>query len=139
MPRWTQQTKQQQRERIQKQKPWLQATGPRSDYGRSVSSKNAAKKHRRRQSSDVTFVSHLNQQSNSDRPLQVGDRVKYVGGYQPTMLACGDSLLKVVGFCEMGTGAIACRTSAGQLIWIYPQDLQQCPDGQMKPESGSQS
>ncbi len=78
-------------------------------------------------------------EGDTDRPLKIGDRVRYVGCYQQTMLTCGDSPLLVAGFCQLGTGAIACRTSAGKLIWIYLRDLQRCPDGQMKHESGNQS
>jgi hypothetical protein len=151
VPRWDSASKDKQRLLIQQQRPWLLATGPRTDYGRSVSSKNATKKHRRRQSepptpmsSDVTFMSHLN---DSDRPLQVGDRVTYVGGYQPTFDVCQGLPLKVVGFDEAAGAicasqqrfAIACRTAGGKLIWIYRQDLQRCPDGRSNQESGNQS
>ncbi len=134
MPRWTEQTKQKQRDRILHQRPWLESTGPRSDYGRLVSSRNATKKHRRRQSEP-----HPNQQSDIDRPLEIGDRVKYTGGFPPTMLACGDSPLEVLGFCQLGTGALLCRSARGQLIWVYSKDLQRCLDGRMKPEGGNQS
>jgi hypothetical protein len=153
VPRWDSASKDKQRLLIQQQRPWLLATGPRTDYGRSVSSKNAAKKHRRCQSeplaptsmsSDVTFVSHLN---DTDRPLKIGDRVKYIGGYQPTFDVCQGLPLKVVGFDEAAGAicasqqrfAIACRTAGGKLIWIYRQDLQRCPDGRSNQESGNQS
>ena len=149
MPRWTEQAKQQQRLLIQEKQPWLKSTGPVTPYGKQVASRNALKKKKPLSQQlhstftppceNVAFVSHLNQQSDTDRPLEIGDRVRYVGGYQQTMLACGDGPLLVAGFCSLGTGAIACRTSAGKLIWIYLRDLQRCPDGQMKHESGNQS
>ena len=150
MPRWTQQSKQQQRELILHQRPWLESTGPVTPYGRQVSSKNAVKKKRTLSQQlhfgftafcenaaevalDVAFVSH------TDRPMEIGDRVTYIGGYQQTMLACGHEPMVVAGFCQMGTGAIACRTAGGKLIWIYPLDLQRWSDGQRKHESDNQS
>ncbi len=126
MPRWTEQSLQLQRERCQKQCPWTRARGPSSAYGRAVSSQNA----RRKRPQFVSFVTPAVQ--DSDRPLQVGDRVTYVGGYQPTFDVCQDLPLKVVGFDETAGAicasqqrfAIACRTAGGKLIWIYPQDLE---------------
>ena len=133
MPRWTQQSRQQQRERIFQQRPWLQATGPVTSYGKQVASRNAVKK-KRSFLPDVAFVSHPYQEGETDRPLQVGDRVTYTGGFAPTMLACGDSPLEVVGFCSLGTGAIACQTAAGKIIWIYGKDLRPCPGGHQRAD-----
>ncbi len=126
MPRWTEQSLQLQRERCQKQRPWTRARGPSSPYGRAVSSQNA----RRKRPQFVSFVSPAVQ--DSDRPLKIGDRVTYVGGYQPTFDVCQGLPLKVVGFDETAGAicasqqrfAIACRTAGGKLIWIYPQDLE---------------
>lgn len=119
MPRWTEESRSRQSDRIKEQRPWLAATGPVTAYGRSVSSQNA-KKHRR--------WKHEKQESGIGRPFEIGDRVIYDGGYQETMLACGHQPMVVTGFCQMGTNAIACRTAGGKLIWIYPQDLQRCLD-----------
>ena len=77
--------------------------------------------------SDTTFVSHLN---DSDRPLKIGDRVRYIGNFQPTFEACVGEPLEVLGFAEgaicasQQCFAIACSTSTGKLIWIYPEDLE---------------
>jgi hypothetical protein len=46
-----------------------------------------------------------------------------MGWYQPTLDVCQGLTLKVVGF-DGAAGAIACSTSTGKLIWIYPQDLE---------------
>lgn len=122
MPRWDSLAKQRQSERIRKQKPWLSSKGPLTEYGRWVSSQNA-RKHRRRQ--NVTSVSPA-QESDTERPLEIGDRVTYLGGYEPTMLACENEPMVVSGFCQLGTNAIACRTAGGKLIWIFPESLQRC-------------
>lgn len=156
MPRWDSASKDKQRLLIQQQRPWLQATGPVTLYGRRVSSRNALKKKKplsqqlrsaftppcenaAEMSPDVTFMSLQTNEGDTDRPLEIGDRVTYIGGYQQTMLACGHEPMLVAGFCQLGTGAIACRTAGGKLIWIYPQDLERCLDGQRKHESGNQS
>ncbi len=133
MPRWTEQSRELQRERCQKQRPWTRASGPCTRYGRAVSSQNA----RRKRPQFVLFVAPA--VHDSDKPIQigVGDWVKYVGDFQPTFDVCGGQPLKVVGFDE-AAGAIACRTSAGQTIWIYARDLQRCRDGQTKHENGNQ-
>ena len=140
MPRWDSASKNKQRLLIQQQKPWQKSTGPRSEYGRQISSRNA-KKHRRRQSeppaptpmtSNVAFVSQPNQQTDIDRPLEIGDRVIYTGGFTPTMIDCGNAPMLVAGWCQLRTAAIACRTAGGKLIWIYERDLERCPDGQRK-------
>lgn len=100
MPRWTQQTKQQQRERILHQRPWLQATGPVTLYGRQVSSKNAVKK-KRSFLPDVTFVSHPNQQSDIARPMEIGDRVKYTG-LDPAITSIGGGKILEVFAVQRG-------------------------------------
>lgn len=125
MPRWDSLAKQRQSERIRKQKPWLSSSGPLTEYGRWVSSQNA-RKHRRRQ--NVTSVSPA-QESDTERPLEIDDHVAYLGGYEPTMRACGNELMVVAGFCQLGTGAIACQTVGGRIIWIYPRDLERCHVG----------
>ena len=40
---WTSEQRQQQAERIRKWSPWAQSTGPRSDEGKAVASRNAWK------------------------------------------------------------------------------------------------
>ena len=128
MPRWTEQSLQLQRERCQKQRPWTRARGLSSPYGRAVSSQNA----RRKRPQFISFDEPAVDNSDTYRPLQVGDRVTYVGGYQPTFDVCQGLPLKVVGFDEAAGAiceeqqrfAIACRTAGGKLIWIYPQDLE---------------
>lgn len=129
MSRWSPEARERQAELCRQQKPWLDSTGPTSEYGRRVSSRNA-KKYRSQASKDsnVSFVSQQIE-GDIDQPLQIGDRVTYIGGYEATMLACGDETLEVIGF---DGSAIACRAVSGKLIWIYPQDLQRCLDGQRK-------
>lgn len=134
MPRWTEQSRELQRERCQKQRPWTRARGPSSPYGRAVSSQNA----RRKRPQFVSFVAPAVHDSDTCKPIQIGDCVSYIGDFQPTFDVCGGQPLKVVGFDEPA-GAIACRTAGGKLVWMYAKDLQRCPDGQMKHESGNQS
>ncbi|MDZ7969700.1 MAG: hypothetical protein RM368_32955 [Nostoc sp. DedSLP03] len=40
MPRWTPEARESQRRRIKQWKPWQQSTGPRTQYGKRVSSRN---------------------------------------------------------------------------------------------------
>ncbi len=62
--------------------------------------------------------------------LRVGDRVRYIGNFHPTFEACGGEPLEVLGFAggaicaSQQRFAIACSTSTGKLIWIYPEDLE---------------
>lgn len=133
MPRWTEQSRQLQRELIQKQKPWRKSKGPVTPYGKQVASRNAVKKKRTLSQQlhfgftppceNVTSVSSA-QESYTERPLEIDDRVTYLGGYEPTMLACGNESMVVAGFCQLGTGAIACRTAGGKIVWIYSKDLE---------------
>gem|GEM_PF-6801992 len=116
MPRWTPQSRRRQSELCQQQQPWLSATGPVSSYGKRVSSENSRKPRQHRNVSPVSLSA-----TESDRPLQTGDRVRYIGNFQPTFEACVGEPLEVLG---LAGGAIACRTSTGKLIWIYPQDLE---------------
>lgn len=135
MPRWDSASKDKQRLLIQQQRPWMRSTGPRSEYGRQISSRNAAKKKRTLSQQlhfgftafcenaaevalDVAFVSH------TDRPMEIGDRVIYVGDFAPTMFFCGHEPMLVAGFCQLGTGAIVCKTSAGKLIWFHRESLE---------------
>lgn len=74
--------------------------------------------------SSDTFVSLPFVWSDTERPLEIGDRVNYVGGYERTMHACGHEPMLVAGFCRLGTGAIACRTVGGKIVWIYPESLE---------------
>lgn len=121
MPRWDSASKNKQRLLIQQQQPWQKSTGPRSEYGRLVSSRNAVKKKR----SFLTDVSSMSPkiEGDMDRPLQIGDRVSYIGGFQPTLDVCGGQPLKVVGLDEVA-GAIACCTAFEKVLWIYLQDLE---------------
>lgn len=139
MPRWTDQSRAEQQERIQQQRPWTRSTGPRSEYGRQVSSRNAVKKKKPLSQQlhsaftstceNATEVSLQTNECAIGRPLEVGDRVTYLGGYEPTMHACGHDPMMVAGFCQLGTGAIACQTVGGRIIWIYPRDLERCHVG----------
>lgn len=162
MPRWTEQTKQKQRELIEQQRPWTRSCGPKSRYGKLVASQNA-RKHRRRfqlvkcdmaqepesclPALETVPECHSNVTVQKTRDIQIGDRVTYVGDYQPTFDICQGLSLKVVGFDEAAGAialggraiAIACQTAGGKLIWIYAKDLQQCPDGHRKHENGNQS
>jgi hypothetical protein len=146
MPRWDSLAKQRQAELCRLTRPWTRSTGPVTPFGKQVASRNAVKK-KQPLSQQLHSAFTLSQESGIDRPLRVGDRVTYVGSYQPTFDVCQGLPLEVVGFDEAVGAicasqqrfAIACRTSAGQLIWIYRQDLQRCPDGQRKHESGNQS
>jgi hypothetical protein len=116
VPRWTEQTKQKQRDRILHQRPWLESTGPRSDYGRLVSSQNATKKHRRRQSEP-----HPNQQSEIDRKLEIGDRVKYTGLDPAITSIGGGKTLEVFAIRE--SWAICWVTGVVGLISVRVEDL----------------
>ena len=121
MPRWNSTAKNKQRLLIEQQRPWQKSTGPRSEYGRLVSSRNALKK----KCSFLTDVSSMSQQveGDIDQPLKIGDRVCYIGNFQPTFDSCAGQPLTVVGFDE-AAGAIACCTTREKLIWFYPQDLE---------------
>jgi hypothetical protein len=119
MPRWDSVNREKQAQRIREQKPWLRSRGPSSPYGRAVSSQNA----RRKRPQFVSFATPAVRDSDTHTPLQLGDRVTYMGWHQPTLVVCQGLTLKVVGFDE-AAGAIACSTSTGKLIWIYPQDLE---------------
>ncbi|MDP8966954.1 MAG: hypothetical protein M3O33_23810 [Cyanobacteriota bacterium] len=126
MPRWTQAARLAQCDRIAEQRPWLNATGPRSTYGKSVSRMNATGSHRRHRNVSPVSLSV----AGSDRPLQTGDHVRYIGNFQPTFEACGGELLQVVGLDE-AAGAIACRASTGKVIWIYHQNLERVSNAAM--------
>ncbi len=122
MPRWDLASREKQRLLIEQQQPWRFSSGPKTSYGRSVASRNAIKKKKPRQLHSA--FTPPKQTAAQIAHLKVGDRVCYVGNHQPTFDVCGDSPLEVVGFCQLGTGAIACRTRERRLIWIYPQDLE---------------
>ncbi len=94
MPRWDSASKDKQRLLIQQQQPWTKSTGPRSRYGCLVSSRNAVKK-KRSFLPDVSFVSPPNQQSDTDRPLQVGDRARYIGSDLAIASIGGGKILEV--------------------------------------------
>ena len=121
MPRWDLLSREKQRQLIREQKPWRQSSGPTTQHGKKMSSQNSRKRHRR----------HLAlARDRIKQKLLSGDRVKYIGGFTPTMQACGDSL-EVAGFCSLGTGAIcclqqrfaiACRTAGGKLILFQGQE-----------------
>jgi hypothetical protein len=55
MPRWTQAARLAQCDRIAEQRPWLNSTGPRSTYGKSVSRMNATGSHLR-PDEELTFI-----------------------------------------------------------------------------------
>ncbi|MDP8966953.1 MAG: hypothetical protein M3O33_23805 [Cyanobacteriota bacterium] len=40
MPRWTESAKQEQAQKIQQWQPWLKSTGPRSEQGKAIASRN---------------------------------------------------------------------------------------------------
>ena len=43
MPRWTEEQRKAQSERLKQLKPWLKASGPKTEEGRKASSRNALK------------------------------------------------------------------------------------------------
>jgi hypothetical protein len=99
MPRWDNSAKQRQAELCRLTRPWLQATGPCSEYGRWVSSQNA-KKHRRRfqvagcdtgqepeHHSDVTVK--------PKRDIQIGDRALYTGHDPAIALICQGRTMEI--------------------------------------------
>jgi hypothetical protein len=137
IPRWDSLAKQRQAELCRLTRPWTRSTGPVTPFGKQVASRNAVKK-KQPLSQQLHSAFTPNQESDTDRPLQVGDVVRYVGGYQATFNVCQGLPLKVVGSDE-AAGAITCQTTSGKLIWIYPEDLQRCPDGQRKHGNGNQS
>jgi hypothetical protein len=112
MPRWDNLAKQRQAELCRQQRPWLKASGPRSDYGRLVSSRNA-KKHRRRfqvagcdtvQESETLVQAleevperHSNVTVKETRDIQigVGDRALYVGCDPAIALICQGRTMEI--------------------------------------------
>jgi hypothetical protein len=86
VPRWDSASRDKQRLLIQQQHPWTKSTGSITPYGKQVSSRNALKKKKPFSQQlhstftppceNVAFVSHLNQQSDTDRPLQVGQGIQ---------------------------------------------------------------
>jgi hypothetical protein len=129
MPRWDSLAKQRQADLCRLTRPWTRSTGPVTPFGKQVASRNAVKK-KQPLSQQLHSAFTPNQESGTDRPLRVGDRVIYVGGYQPTFDVCENRPLKVVGFDEAAGAicasqqrfAIACRTDGGKLIWFQGQE-----------------
>lgn len=98
MPRWDSASKNKQRLLIQQQQPWQKSTGPRSEYGRLVSSRNALKK----KCSFLTDVSSMSQEieGDIDQPLEVGDFAVYVGSDPMIASVCSGKKLEVFALCE---------------------------------------
>ena len=106
MPRWDSAARERQRQLIKIQHPWCHSTGPTSDYGRLVSSQNS-QKHRRKNHHSVSSVSPSQKGDiDIDRPMEVGDFVKYIGDFAPTLQQCRGQPMMVLGF---SSGAVACH------------------------------
>ena len=140
MPRWTEHTRQQQRERIKNQRPWLQATGPVTPYGRRVSSQNAKKHRRRFQVARGDMVQGLENcipaletvpecHSNVtvQRDIRMGTHVEYVGSDPAIASICGGKKLEVFA---VQRGLAQCWISGiAGFVNVSLGDLQRCPDG----------
>lgn len=110
MPRWDNLAKQRQAELCRQQRPWLQATGPCSEYGRWVSSRNA-KKHRRRfqvagcdtvqesetlvQALEETLDCHSDVTVKPTRDIQIGDLTIYTGSCPAIALICQGRTMEI--------------------------------------------
>jgi hypothetical protein len=138
MSRWNDLAKQRQAELCRQQRPWLESSGPRSDYGRSVSSKNAAKKKRTLSQQlhftvtppcekaaevalDVTLMSLQTNEGDIDRQLEIGDRALYVGHDPAIASICGGKKLEIFAIRE--SWAICWVTGVPGLVTVPLGDL----------------
>lgn len=125
MPRWDAIARINQSELARQNQPWKHSSGPKSQYGKWVSSQNA-RKGKSHQNASPMSPSHKSDkilepsQDEDSRPLAVGDHVTYTGTFCHSLEACGGGVMQVWGFSN---GAVGCHIGKGRLVWLYPEDV----------------
>ena len=97
MPRWDSLARERQAELCRLTRPWTRSCGPRSEYGRRVSSQNA-KKHRRR--FQVAGCDMVQEPEKRGDTLQVAARAKYTGSDPAIASICCEKKLEIFAMHE---------------------------------------
>lgn len=97
MPRWTSESRLRQAELCRKNRPWLDSTGPTSEYGRRVSSQNARKDGQCH--FGLTPVSSPDNVTEA-KSIEVGDFAVYIGFDPAIASVCSGKKLEVFALWE---------------------------------------
>lgn len=131
MPRWTEEARSRQSDRIKEQRPWLAATGPVTPYGKLVASQNARKHRRCFQGARCVLaqepVAECQSSVTVQQGIRVGDFVRYVGTDPAIASICSGKLLEVFQLVE-GWARCWIPNFPG-IMTVSIDDLERSPDG----------